>query len=58
MSKCGICSDMEQLDELSLGNENEPNRQGTKRKVLEVAFFGFSSLGAFYGDIGTSPLMF
>lgn len=49
---------MEQLDELSLGNENEPNRQGTKRKVLEVAFFGFSSLGAFYGDIGTSPLMF
>lgn len=47
---------MERIDDLSIGNENKLKKQSTKRTMFEVAWLSFSSLGAIYGDIGTSPL--
>lgn len=44
---------MDQIEESPLDAETERKKRS---KVLDVAFLGFTSLGAIYGDIGTSPL--
>ncbi|QLQ81250.1 hypothetical protein HG537_0F00110 [Torulaspora globosa] len=49
-------SGMDQVEESSLETQAGRKKQSTKRKILDVAFLGFTSLGAIYGDIGTSPL--
>ncbi|CAH2353467.1 putative high affinity potassium transporter [[Candida] railenensis] len=52
--EAGTISD--QVDSVDAGSDHHTDSYNTKQSWKQVAYLSFTSLGAIYGDIGTSPL--